>query len=78
MSKLPTPLDGNIRHAKDEAGMLEECTDVDKTSGYSMINTSSPPRLTIEQEMRLWRKVDMRIIPMLTVMYLCSFLDRGE
>ncbi|EPS96925.1 hypothetical protein FOMPIDRAFT_1032200 [Fomitopsis schrenkii] len=43
-----------------------------------MINTSSPPRLTIEQEMRLWRKVDMRIIPMLTVMYLCSFLDRGN
>lgn len=37
-----------------------------------------PPVLTPEQEKKLWRKVDMRILPILTIMYLCSFMDRGE
>ena len=37
----------------------------------------APPPLTPEQERRLWRKVDKRILPILTIMYLCSFLDRG-
>ncbi|KAH9919548.1 major facilitator superfamily domain-containing protein [Fomitopsis serialis] len=40
--------------------------------------TSPPPPLTPEQEKRLWRKVDRRILPILTIMYLCSFLDRGN
>lgn len=38
---------------------------------------SPPPTLTAEQEKKLWRKVDMRILPILTLMYLCSFMDRG-
>ena len=37
----------------------------------------APPPLPPEQERRLWRKVDKRILPILTIMYLCSFLDRG-
>ncbi|KAH9945336.1 MFS general substrate transporter [Epithele typhae] len=37
-----------------------------------------PPTLTAEEEKRLWRKIDMRILPILTLMYLCSFLDRGN
>ncbi|OCH84458.1 MFS general substrate transporter [Obba rivulosa] len=37
-----------------------------------------PPNLTPEQERRLWRKIDMRIMPIVTIMYLCSFLDRGN
>ncbi|OCH85119.1 MFS general substrate transporter [Obba rivulosa] len=37
-----------------------------------------PPVLTPEEERALWQKVDMRIMPIVTIMYLCSFLDRGN
>ncbi len=37
-----------------------------------------PPPLSAEEERRLWHKVDMRLMPILTLMYLCSFLDRGN
>ena len=37
-----------------------------------------PPPLTPEQERKLWRKIDLWLMPMLTLMYLCSFLDRGN
>ncbi|KAH9914907.1 MFS general substrate transporter [Epithele typhae] len=37
-----------------------------------------PPTLTAEQEKRLWRKIDLHLVPILTLMYLCSFLDRGN
>lgn len=36
-----------------------------------------PPELSPEQERALWRKIDLRLMPMLSVMYLMSFLDRG-
>jgi hypothetical protein len=35
------------------------------------------PVLSPEQEARLWRKIDRRLMPMLALMYLMSFLDRG-
>lgn len=37
-----------------------------------------PPKLTPEQEKKLYRKVDLWLMPILTLMYLCSFLDRGN
>lgn len=37
-----------------------------------------PPVLTTEEERRLWRKVDMRLIPISTLLYLVSYLDRGN
>jgi hypothetical protein len=36
-----------------------------------------PPILSAEQERKLWRKIDLRLMPILTLMYLMSFLDRG-
>ncbi|KZT63332.1 MFS general substrate transporter [Daedalea quercina L-15889] len=39
---------------------------------------STPPSLTPAQEAKLWRKVDWHIVPILSIMYLCSFLDRGN
>jgi len=41
--------------------------------------SSLPPplQLTPEQEQRLWRKIDMRLLPILSLMYLLSFSDRG-
>jgi hypothetical protein len=36
------------------------------------------PELSASEEARLWRKIDRRLLPMLTLMYLVSFMDRGE
>ena len=37
-----------------------------------------PPVLSAEEERRLWRKVDWRIMPIITIMYLSSFVDRSN
>ena len=39
---------------------------------------SPPPVLTREEEKRLWRKIDWHIVPIITIMYLCSFVDRSN
>ena len=36
-----------------------------------------PPILSPEQERKLWRKIDVRLLPMLGLMYFLSFMDRG-
>ncbi len=36
-----------------------------------------PPKFTPEQEKKLYRKIDLWLMPILTLMYLASFLDRG-
>lgn len=36
-----------------------------------------PPMLTEEEEKKLYRKVDLRLMPILALMYLLSFMDRG-
>lgn len=37
-----------------------------------------PPVLSEKEAALLYRKIDLRLMPMLTIMYLCSFLDRGK
>ena len=32
---------------------------------------------TPDQERRLWRKIDLRIVPIISLMYLCCSVDRG-
>ncbi|KIK93186.1 hypothetical protein PAXRUDRAFT_829222 [Paxillus rubicundulus Ve08.2h10] len=39
---------------------------------------SVTPTLTTEQETKLWRRIDMRLIPIIAAMYLLSFTDRGN
>ncbi|KIJ64854.1 hypothetical protein HYDPIDRAFT_132016 [Hydnomerulius pinastri MD-312] len=41
------------------------------------MNRPSVPTLTPEQEARLWRRIDLRLMPIITLMYLLSFMDRG-
>ena len=36
-----------------------------------------PPDLSPEQERSLWWKIDLRLLPILSLTYLMSFLDRG-
>ena len=37
-----------------------------------------PPKWTPDKERKLYRKVDLWLMPILTLMYLCSFLERGN
>ena len=37
-----------------------------------------PPVLSVAEERKLYRKIDLRLMPILSLMYLCSFLDRGS
>ncbi|CAL1715339.1 unnamed protein product [Somion occarium] len=53
----------------------------DSEEVYDFAGESSlppPPKLTPEQERKLYRKIDLRIMPIVTLMYLFSFLDRGN
>ncbi|KAF7325471.1 hypothetical protein MKEN_00395700 [Mycena kentingensis (nom. inval.)] len=37
-----------------------------------------PPTLSAEEEAKIWRKVDLRLMPILSILYLFSFMDRGN
>ncbi|KAG5636839.1 hypothetical protein H0H81_006632 [Sphagnurus paluster] len=37
-----------------------------------------PPALTEAEEKRLYRKIDARLLPILALLYLLSFIDRGN
>jgi len=37
-----------------------------------------PPQLSEAEEKELWRKIDMRLLPILALLYLLSFIDRGN
>ncbi|KAI9457539.1 MFS general substrate transporter [Boletus coccyginus] len=42
------------------------------------LRDDAPCALSPEDEKRLWRKVDLRLMPILSAMYLFSFMDRGN
>ncbi|KAI6100921.1 MFS general substrate transporter [Pisolithus croceorrhizus] len=44
----------------------------------SNVQESSPVNLDPERERKLWRKIDFRLVPMISFMYLFSFMDRGN
>ncbi|KIO01608.1 hypothetical protein M404DRAFT_1003006 [Pisolithus tinctorius Marx 270] len=50
----------------------------DRTFGVA--NPQEPAQVTLGpgRERRLWWKIDFRLVPMITVMYLFSFMDRGN
>ncbi|KAI0767807.1 hypothetical protein C8Q74DRAFT_1370510 [Fomes fomentarius] len=37
-----------------------------------------PPILSVQEERRLWRRIDARLVPMASILYLCSFVDRSN
>jgi hypothetical protein len=61
-----------------EAHMEKGPTDSEDIDFLGDSSLPSPPTLTEAEEKRLWRKVDMRLMPILALMYLLSFMDRGE
>ena len=40
-------------------------------------NLPPPPHLCEAEEKKLWQKIDLRLLPILTLLYLVSFMDRG-
>ncbi|KAJ7045902.1 MFS general substrate transporter [Mycena alexandri] len=65
--------EGQLEDVKAKAVSSEEELDF---GGDSLL--PPPPTLDDEQERKLWRKVDLRLMPILSLMYLLSFLDRGN
>ena len=37
-----------------------------------------PPILSAQEERRLWRRIDARLVPITATLYLCSFVDRSN
>ncbi len=80
MSKpeLASPVDEKRR---SDSSHIETASSALKTDAPDFGGDSSlppPPNLSPEEEKRLWRKVDLRLMPVLAIMYLMSFLDRGK
>ena len=46
-------------------------------STHASFDSLTPPVFTPEEEAKVWRKIDMRLIPILALLYLFSILDRG-
>ncbi|KDQ51627.1 hypothetical protein JAAARDRAFT_139858 [Jaapia argillacea MUCL 33604] len=73
----------NEHDPKGTSGSIDEKGAVETVERPSVDNprysgVDAPPPLSAEQEKTLWRKVDLRLMPILSVMYLLSFLDRGN
>ncbi|KAJ7881432.1 MFS general substrate transporter [Mycena leptocephala] len=57
---------------------LEKASDSQLATQSTPVVPSSTPTLTAEEERKLWQKIDLRLMPILSLMYLLSFLDRGN
>ncbi|EIW53158.1 MFS general substrate transporter [Trametes versicolor FP-101664 SS1] len=68
----PSPVEKKV--PDDAEAMVSEA----RPLTYGEDGLPPPPAYTAEEERRLWRKIDMRIIPIATLMYLVSYLDRGN
>ncbi|KZV75075.1 MFS general substrate transporter [Peniophora sp. CONT] len=82
----PTRTSGSMADKKEDISMVERA-ESEKHAGSDSVSVTDfggdstlppPPVLTPAEEKALYRKVDMRLMPILTVMYLLSFLDRGN
>ena len=55
-----------------------EMNDQPSPSGLELKSQDLPKViLTSEQERKLWQKIDVRLLPIISLMYLLSFMDRG-
>ncbi|KIK70108.1 hypothetical protein GYMLUDRAFT_187714 [Collybiopsis luxurians FD-317 M1] len=73
MTGSPTP---SLRKEQASELRLENGSDEYDFGGESQL--PPPPKLSEEEERKLWRKIDLRLMPILCIMYLMSFMDRGN
>jgi len=65
--------------ASEKAGNAADTTFAEVEFVPNMLKDAPPPLvLTPEQDRALYRKIDMRLMPILSLMYLLSFMDRGN
>lgn len=53
-------------------------SDTEKPSANTIENRISTPLHSREKENKLLHKIDLQLIPMLAILYLLAFLDRGN
>ncbi|KAK0185190.1 MFS general substrate transporter [Armillaria mellea] len=80
-NSLSSPIKTSLEKDRERCELVENSKDVavqsiDNVGGEATL--PPPPGLTDEQEKKLWRKIDLRLMPILSLMYLFSFLDRGN
>ncbi|KAF9039625.1 MFS general substrate transporter [Hymenopellis radicata] len=75
MSQLSKPPD--VEKCRPSESRVEH-VDVEKDDFAGDSALPAPPTLTPEEEHRLWRKLDRRLLPILSLLYLFSFMDRGN
>ncbi|RDB15711.1 High-affinity nicotinic acid transporter [Hypsizygus marmoreus] len=54
----------------------DNASDILKLEGES--SEPPPPVFTAAQEKKLWRKIDLKLMPILALLYMLSFIDRGN
>lgn len=62
----------------DEHGVNEKLDNVSDDIDLGESSLPSPPTLTPEEERRLYRKIDLRLIPILALIYLLDSMDKNE
>ena len=76
MEQEPALKRESLEHGKKEGNVeTVSATSVIDYGGDSSL--PPPPQLSAEQEKKLYRKIDLWLMPILTLMYLFAFLDRG-
>ncbi|KZT63324.1 MFS general substrate transporter [Daedalea quercina L-15889] len=75
-TRTKASLTDSLKEEKDDTVAVENVEDQGQEE--EAMEEARPSTLTTEQEKKMWRKVDMRILPILTVMYLCAFMDKGN
>ncbi|KAJ3848511.1 hypothetical protein EV368DRAFT_86536 [Lentinula lateritia] len=68
-------LTSSLQNGEASGEHLENASEYDFGAESQLLR---PPVLSEEDERKLWRKIDLRLMPILCVMYLMSFTDRGN
>lgn len=69
---------GSTENEKVAAEHIEhDSSSSDKIDFGGESSLPPPPVLTPEEEAKLWRKIDLRLMPILSLLYLFSFLGRS-
>ncbi|KAI0761386.1 MFS general substrate transporter [Trametes elegans] len=71
-------MQGTVTGSDAKSGIEVLTEDADATTETVNQVQPLPMPLTKEQERRIWRKVDRRLLPILTIMYLVGSLDRSN
>lgn len=64
--------------AKSSSDLHVEIFDDEKHKDIETVAEQTPPDLDQDEVKRILRKIDLRLLPVLTALYLMSFLDRSN